>query len=67
MMAQFVTTQFKTNEILTVSINQLNSQCEAMTAHQKVMDTQIALSRLAIYRDLKDICQVRLRRTLEAM
>jgi len=41
-MMQFVTTQSKTNEILTASINQLNSLFEAMTAHQKVMDTQIA-------------------------
>jgi len=42
MMAQFVMTQSKTNEILTASINQLNSQFEAITAHQKAMDTQIA-------------------------
>ena len=40
-MAQFVTTQSKTNELLTASINQLNSQFEAMTTHQKAMDTQI--------------------------
>jgi len=39
---KFVTTQSKINEILTASINQLNSQFEAMTAHQKAMDTQIA-------------------------
>jgi len=42
MMMQFVMTQSKINEILTASINQLNSQFEAMTAHQKAMDTQIA-------------------------
>ena len=41
-MAQFVTTQSKTNETLTLSINQLTSQFEAMATHQKAMDTQIA-------------------------
>jgi len=42
MMAQFIATQSKTNETLTVAINQLTSQFDAMATHQKAMDTQIA-------------------------
>ena len=41
-MKQFIATQTKTNEALSASINQLNSKFDAMAAHQKAMDTQIA-------------------------
>jgi len=41
-MEQFIATQTKTNEALSASINQLNSKFNAMVAHQKAMDTQIA-------------------------
>jgi len=41
-MEQFIATQTKTNEALSASINQLNSRFDAMAAHQKAMDTQIA-------------------------
>jgi len=38
-MAQFLTTQTKTNETVTASINQLTSKFDAMATHQKAMDT----------------------------
>ena len=41
-MERFITTQTKTNEVLSESINQLNSKFDAMAAHQKAMDTQVA-------------------------
>ena len=41
-MAQFITAQTKTNESMTVSINQLTFKFDAMATHQKAMDTQIA-------------------------
>ena len=41
-MAQFLAAQTKTNETVTVSINQLTSKFDVMATHQKAMDTQIA-------------------------
>ena len=41
-MEHFIVTQTKTNEALGESIDQLNSELNAMVSHQKVMDTQIA-------------------------
>jgi len=38
----FIATQTKTNETLSESINLLTSTIDAMAAHQKTMDTQIA-------------------------
>ena len=42
LMECFITTQTKTNEVLSEQINQLNSKFDAMASYQKVMDTQIA-------------------------
>jgi len=41
-MEHFIAAQTKTNEVLSEQIDQLNSKFDAMTSHQKVMDTQIA-------------------------
>jgi len=41
-MEQFIATQTKTNETLSSLINQLTSKFDGITAHQRVMDTQIA-------------------------
>ena len=41
-MERFITTQTKTNEVLSESINQLNSKFDSMATHQKMMDNQIA-------------------------
>jgi len=41
-MEHFIATQTKTNEALGELINQLTSKFDAMTSHQKAMDTQIA-------------------------
>ena len=41
-MEQFITSQTKTNEALSASINQLTSKFDAMASYQKVMDIQIA-------------------------
>ena len=38
----FITTQTKTNEVFSESINQLNTKFDVMAAHQKAMDNQIA-------------------------
>ena len=42
MMTQFLAAQTKANEAMIASINQLTSKFDAMTTHQKTMDTQIA-------------------------
>jgi len=42
LMEQFIVTQSKTNEALSVLINQLTSKFGTMASHQKAMDTQIA-------------------------
>jgi len=39
---RFIATQTKTNESLGESINLLTSRLDAMAAHQKTMDAQIA-------------------------
>ena len=39
-MEQFIVTQTKTNGALSTSINQLTTKVDAMSSHQKVMDTQ---------------------------
>ena len=41
-MERFIATQTKTNEVFSESINQLNTKFDAMAAHQKAMDNQIA-------------------------
>jgi len=41
-MERFIVTQSKTNETLSESINLLTSRVNAMAAHQKTMDIQIA-------------------------
>lgn len=41
-MEKFITTQTKTNDVLTESVSQLTSRVEAISTHQKMMETQIA-------------------------
>jgi len=41
-MEHFIATQSKTNETLSESINLLTSRVDAIAAHQKTVDTQIA-------------------------
>ena len=42
LMERFIVTQTKTNEVLSESVNQLNSKFDSMATHQKMMDNQIA-------------------------
>jgi len=42
LMERFIATQTKTNEVFSVSTNQLNAKFDAMASHQKAMDNQIA-------------------------
>ena len=42
LMEKFITTQIKTNDVLTESVSQLTSRVEAISTHQKMMETQIA-------------------------